>query len=122
MVKQIYKEKLLDPRWQKLRLEVMQRENFTCEYCGDKTKTLNIHHLCYNVNGNPWDVDDCALECLCEDCHYVQHVIDRLDELTQSIINDILTIAVIYSEVEHPVKDMLKQINVKVIEKYPKPY
>ena len=31
-----YSEKLKDPRWQKKRLEILERDNFRCQYCGDK--------------------------------------------------------------------------------------
>ena len=48
-----YKEKLLDPRWQKKRLEILNRDNFTCQCCGDDKKTLNIHHKYYNSNLYP---------------------------------------------------------------------
>jgi 5-methylcytosine-specific restriction endonuclease McrA len=62
-----YSEKLRDPRWQKKRLEVMNRDNFTCLACGDSKSTLNVHHMYYN--GNPWDAHIDSLETLCETCH-----------------------------------------------------
>jgi hypothetical protein len=62
-----YSEKLRDPRWQRKRLEIMQRDDFTCLACGDKNTTLNVHHLQYA--GNPWDAKDESLETLCEPCH-----------------------------------------------------
>lgn len=64
-----YSQKLRDPRWQKMRLEVMQRDNFTCQECGDKDKTLNVHHLYYSESGDPWDISPHALRTLCESCH-----------------------------------------------------
>lgn len=67
-----YKEKLLDPRWQKKRLETFQQDNFQCQYCGDTTKTLNAHHFCYGEN--PWDVEDGDLITLCDDCHKISHI------------------------------------------------
>lgn len=62
-----YSEKLKDPRWQKKRLEVLNRDNFMCTQCCDSRKTLHVHHLKYN--GNPWDVEIKYLKTLCEDCH-----------------------------------------------------
>ncbi len=62
-----YSEKLRDPRWQKKRLEVMNRDAFTCQHCGDKEITLNVHHKQYH--GNPWDAPSESLETLCELCH-----------------------------------------------------
>ena len=62
-----YSDKLKDPRWQKKRLEILNRDNFTCTLCLDKESTLNIHHLKYT--GNPWDTPNECLITLCEDCH-----------------------------------------------------
>ena len=62
-----YKKKLKDPRWQRVRLEVMQRDNWTCTICTSKTKTLNVHHKAYF--GDPWDAPLDALQTLCEECH-----------------------------------------------------
>ncbi|HYD92594.1 MAG TPA: hypothetical protein VEA37_14045 [Flavobacterium sp.] len=73
MAKQTYSEKLKDPRWQKKRLEVMKSDDWTCQFCGEKEKTLNVHHFVYAKSGNPWDVNDCDLCTLCEDCHHISH-------------------------------------------------
>jgi hypothetical protein len=62
-----YSEKLKDPRWQRKRLEVMQRDGFTCLCCGDTKTTLNVHHKQYH--GDPWEAPMDSLETLCEDCH-----------------------------------------------------
>jgi 5-methylcytosine-specific restriction endonuclease McrA len=64
-----YAEKLKDPRWQKKRLEVMQRAGFKCESCNCENETLHIHHLIYSRTGNPWAVENRWLECLCSTCH-----------------------------------------------------
>ncbi len=64
-----YAEKLRDPRWQRKRLETMQRADFTCEWCGDKTTTLHVHHGYYARGYEPWDYEEDTLYCLCESCH-----------------------------------------------------
>lgn len=64
-----YSKKLRDPRWQKKRLEILQRDEFTCTLCGDTTTTLNVHHLEYS--GDPWEADNKHLQTLCEHCHIV---------------------------------------------------
>lgn len=69
MKSKTYSEKLRDPRWQKLRLEVMQRDGFKCLCCGATDKTLHVHHLFYVNGGNPWDTKEHLLETLCESCH-----------------------------------------------------
>ena len=38
-----YTEKFKDPRWQKKRLEILEREKWMCEDCEDKTTQLHIH-------------------------------------------------------------------------------
>ena len=71
MTKSNYAQKLLDPRWQKKRLEIFQRDNFQCAFCGDTKTTLAIHHLKYI--GNPWDCPDKFLKTICQHCHDVIH-------------------------------------------------
>lgn len=64
-----YAEKLLDPRWQRRRLEILQRDNFTCQECQDTTKTLHVHHLDYEKGAEPWEYPEYYLITLCKDCH-----------------------------------------------------
>lgn len=63
-----YSEKLKSPKWQKKRLEILQRDNFKCLCCNNDEKTLHIHHLEYN-NCEPWEYENASLITLCEDCH-----------------------------------------------------
>lgn len=63
-----YSEKLKDPRWQKKRLKIMERDNFTCVICTDQQTTLHIHHMKYS--GNPWDAPDSDLITVCKFCHH----------------------------------------------------
>lgn len=69
-----YREKLLDPRWQKKRLYVLERDEFACQYCGDTEKALHVHHLAYSDTRNPWDVEYVSLITLCSDCHKIEHL------------------------------------------------
>ena len=71
-----YSLKLKDPRWQRRRLEVFNRDKFTCLCCGAKDKTLNVHHLFYC--GNPWDAPMEHLETLCEPCHEKRSELNKL--------------------------------------------
>lgn len=68
-----YAELLRDPRWQKARLETMQRAGFACERCGDKETTLNVHHKNYKRNHAPWEYELSNFVCLCRDCHEIVH-------------------------------------------------
>lgn len=69
MAKNTYYEQLRDPRWQKRRLEIMQRDDFTCQICYDTKSTLNVHHKHYHKGRAPWDYRDEELATLCETCH-----------------------------------------------------
>ena len=68
MTKSEYRKKLLDPRWQKKRLEILNRDGFKCKYCGDSESTLHVHHKRYFA-GDPWDINNSCLVALCADCH-----------------------------------------------------
>lgn len=73
MSKKTYGELLRDPRWQRKRLEALQAADFACEKCGNKEKTLNVHHIQYRKNAAPWEYELNELESLCEDCHQAIH-------------------------------------------------
>src|SRR5689334_22665115 len=70
--KQTYSQKLLDPRWQKKRLEIFQRDDFTCQACGDKEHTLHVHHKFYEFGKEPWEYDNNILITLCAECHEME--------------------------------------------------
>lgn len=42
-----YAQKLLDPRWQKIRLHILERDNWQCQNCLNKNETLHVHHRSY---------------------------------------------------------------------------
>lgn len=70
-----YADRLKHPRWQRRRLEILNRSNFTCEECGSKEKTLHVHHKLYRKGAMPWEYVDRELQVLCEECHErVTHV------------------------------------------------
>lgn len=71
--KKSYSEKLKDPRWQKKRLEILSRDNFTCRLCGDNKETLHVHHLKYYHGREPWDYEGRILLTECESCHKSEH-------------------------------------------------
>lgn len=97
--KQAYGQKLLSPKWQRKRLEIMNRDNFSCCLCGDKESTLNIHHLKYS--GEPWECPDDFLKTLCESCHTIvgQQEINLADEFVtgRRIIRPDSVVYVVYT-------------------------
>jgi len=68
-----WKEQYLHPNWQKMRLAVLNRDNFTCVDCHDRHKTLHVHHLKYLRGKMIWEVPIWYLVSLCEDCHSKEH-------------------------------------------------
>ena len=93
-----YSERLKDPRWQRRRLEILQRSDFSCEDCEATDKTLHVHHKLYRKGAMPWEYADHELEALCEDCHEKHHATrDRLNavlaELHSSDIEEVLGFA-----------------------------
>jgi len=81
LMNKTYSEKLKDPRWQKVRLAVLSRDNFTCRDCDDTTEELHVHH-CFYRKGNPWDTETDFLLTLCKPCHQNREKIEgRIREL-----------------------------------------
>ena len=71
--KTTYAEQLLDPRWQKKRLEVLSNAEFSCQYCGDGKSTLHVHHKQYIKGRQVWEYENSQLISLCKNCHLDQH-------------------------------------------------
>jgi hypothetical protein len=70
-----YQEKLLDPRWQKKRLEILDRDKWSCRNCGSKEITLHVHHERYA--DEPWGADNSDLVTYCRDCHFITEFIKK---------------------------------------------
>lgn len=64
-----YAQQLRDPRWQKRRLEVLERDEWACTHCGDDESELHVHHLRYAAGKKPWDYGPEDLRTLCRGCH-----------------------------------------------------
>jgi hypothetical protein len=68
-----YSEKLKDPRWQRKRLEILERDEWMCKKCFDSESTLVVHHLKYEQGKEPWECDGKYLITLCESCHDAEY-------------------------------------------------
>lgn len=64
-----YQEQLKSPLWQRKRLEMFQRDNFTCVCCGNSKLQLHLHHGVYIKGLKAWEYDDKYLHTLCDVCH-----------------------------------------------------
>lgn len=71
--KMTYAEQLRHPKWQKKRLEVLERAEFKCELCSDSETTLNVHHKRYVKGRKAWEYEASELTALCQPCHESAH-------------------------------------------------
>jgi 5-methylcytosine-specific restriction endonuclease McrA len=76
---QSYSDKLQLPSWQKRRLEVMQRDSWSCRSCGETKIQLQVHHVDYIPGIDPADYPDDMLVTLCQVCHDKERGRDKLE-------------------------------------------
>jgi len=83
-----YSEQLRNPKWQKKRLVILDRDNWACTICENNEIQLHVHHLKYPEYGiDIWDLDDKYLVTVCNVCHNVLHDLPRtVDTLINSKI------------------------------------
>lgn len=58
-----------DPRWQRVRLQILSRDKFRCAVCDRDDATLHVHHRVYEKKKKIWDAKPEHLVTLCETCH-----------------------------------------------------
>ena len=68
-----WEEQYLHPNWQKMRLFILNRDNFTCTKCGDNQSTLHVHHEKYLSKRLIWEIPTKYLKTVCERCHSTSH-------------------------------------------------
>lgn len=73
MTKLTYREQLLHPNWQRKRMEILQRDDFSCKLCCDKDSTLHVHHKQYAKGRMAWEYPNDELVTLCAECHDTMH-------------------------------------------------
>jgi len=64
-----YADQLKSPKWQRKRLLILERDEFTCKSCGSTENQLHVHHGAYLSGKKVWDYPDDMLHSLCEKCH-----------------------------------------------------
>ncbi|MFX0136941.1 MAG: HNH endonuclease [Candidatus Hodarchaeota archaeon] len=106
-----YSEKLKDPRWQEKRKEILKRDNYKCQHCGDTGN--QAHHLEYKLNRQPWEYNNEELITLCDACHEMIHR-KRISRFTNNDIKNYLENG--YILMYNPNKFTERQIGL--IEKY----
>jgi hypothetical protein len=75
-----YSDLLRDPRWQRRRLEIFQRDNWTCQECGSKNNTLHVHHKCYLPDISPWEYIGELLITMCKECHEIEQSVSTIEQ------------------------------------------
>lgn len=82
-----YKEYFKDPKWQKKRLEIFERDEFKCQRCEKDKETLHVHHRYYTANKKPWEYKNDAFVTLCKACHEeeTEYIYGTLNMLSASI-------------------------------------
>lgn len=88
---QTYSEKLKNANWQKKRLDILNRDNWTCLSCGrDGLKeglSMHVHHIKYLPNLEPWEYENNYLATYCELCHNTEHWIgEQVNEILIELI------------------------------------
>jgi 5-methylcytosine-specific restriction endonuclease McrA len=115
-----YAEKLKDPRWQKKRLEILDRDLWKCSACGDIWNTLNVHHKVYQPNIDPWAYKPELLVTLCDDCHKLEH--DLMAQAMRALEMSIVAKGFLHSDfvdiskkiIEMPAEDLSKTFGIKL--------
>ena len=68
-----YQEQIKSPKWQKKRLEILERDRFACRICNDSETELHVHHKAYIKSLNVWEYPNHYLITLCDKCHKLFH-------------------------------------------------
>jgi len=66
-----YKDDLENINWQRRRLEIFERDNWTCQCksCEKLTDKMYVHHYLYFGDLKPWLYPNDMLIILCRNCH-----------------------------------------------------
>lgn len=86
MTKQEYYESFKDPRWQKKRLEILERDEWICKSCGEKHEQLHAHHTVY-YDMYPWEYGNNTIVTLCDTCHKDEHDLRAMGFLSTEMIS-----------------------------------
>lgn len=111
-----YAQKLLDPRWQRKRLQILERDRFRCILCNNDKEQLQIHHKKYFKGKEPWEYEDQYLETLCATCHFIKTYYPRHPFLvikTNWKTTKYTKIVLAYCEIKDDVLTFILKINTQ---------
>ena len=104
-----FSEQYKSLKWQKKRLEILERDNFRCLSCGATDKQLHVHHCNYYKGEAIYESSQSLLVTLCEDCHKSAHdVKSRISHWAGCVLaNSLLNYGdFVFSDVENIVSFM----------------
>lgn len=64
-------ERITREQWKKIRQKILEKDNFTCQYCGFKAEKWQIAH---HIDGNPNNNKENNLMVICQMCNLIEHV------------------------------------------------
>lgn len=86
-----YAEQLKDPRWQRKRKEVLERDSYSCRECKAKDTILHVHHGYYDQSKLAWEYNNKYLHTLCNKCHEEYHFFHKkLMELSGEMLPTVM--------------------------------
>lgn len=62
--------KLEKEGWQEFRKKILERDNYTCSYCGYKSQKYQIVD---HIDGNPENNSDSNMQVICQMCNLIKH-------------------------------------------------
>jgi 5-methylcytosine-specific restriction endonuclease McrA len=86
-----YSEKLQNPRWNEKRLSILKRDGYKCRMCGADNAKINVHHIVYLKDRDPWDYPDSLLISVCDSCHTKEHLYEKLP-LAEKILETLVEV------------------------------
>lgn len=110
-----YADQLKSPKWQKKRLEIMERDNFTCTSCGDTESQFHVHHGYYEKGLMLWEYNNDTLHTLCFGCHSEAHSVlnvlkEQIGELELVSLYDLMYLLDLIKEQDNPRRFVLRQM------------
>ncbi len=66
-----YRKKYNSSEWKERRQEILKRDDFECQVCGDDSDGLHVHHITPVSEGGSDDHEN--LKTLCPSCHMKAH-------------------------------------------------
>lgn len=63
-------KKLEGEAWQEFRKKILERDNYTCVYCGYKSQKYQIAD---HIDGNPENNADSNMQVICQMCNLIKH-------------------------------------------------